>query len=217
MISFAITTHNEGKYIDDLLSQVVTYAVNHNDEVVILDDNSDDEETLRILNEWSASYPDHISYYRDQLNGDFAAYKNILNSYCAEEYIFQLDADETLNPVLLTNLRQLLVDNHAVELFFLPRVNIVHGITQDDIDRWGWSINELGWNCWPDYQGRLYKNKPYIKWEGKVHERITGHRVCTILPADEKYAIYHIKDIERQRKQNDFYSSIQNIPVTSLE
>jgi glycosyltransferase involved in cell wall biosynthesis len=49
MISFAITTHNEGAYISDLLNQLVPYCASSQDEIIVLDDNSDDELTRQIL------------------------------------------------------------------------------------------------------------------------------------------------------------------------
>jgi hypothetical protein len=48
----------------------------------------------------------------------------------------------------------------------------------------------------------------YIKWEGNVHERIVGYKTTASLPAEEEWSLYHIKDIERQRKQNDYYDTI---------
>ena len=60
----------------------------------------------------------------------------------------------------------------------------------------------------PDYQGRLYKNLDNIKWQNKVHERISGHKTEAHLPAEEEWALYHIKDILRQREQNNYYATI---------
>ena len=34
----------------------------------------------------------------------------------------------------------------------------------------GWNVNDKGWVNWPDYQWRIWKNKPKIKWKNKVHE-----------------------------------------------
>lgn len=62
--------------------------------------------------------------------------------------------------------------------------------------------------AWPDYQTRIYKNHPDIKWEGKVHERIVGHKTMTALPAEEVWALIHEKTIDRQRKQNEFYTTL---------
>ena len=51
MISFCITTKNEGPYVDTLLTQIVPMLVDE-DEIVIIDDYSDDEETIDIINNW---------------------------------------------------------------------------------------------------------------------------------------------------------------------
>lgn len=61
----------------------------------------------------------------------------------------------------------------------------------------------------PDYQARLYKNDPSIKWNGKVHETISGHTNYYQLPVKEiDYCLIHQKSSEKQKKQNNFYSTI---------
>jgi glycosyltransferase involved in cell wall biosynthesis len=206
-VSFAITVKNEGEYVSDLLNQLVPYCDETGDEIVVVDDNSTDEYTLSILE--SHSSIGAISLYHHDLNMDFATHKNFLNSKCTGDYIFQIDADETLHPNLLKYLHDVLEYNADIDLFMVPRVNVVNGLTDEDIQRWGWKLNEFGWVMFPDYQTRIYRARSEIKWEGKVHERITGHKTQTMLPAEEEWAIYHIKDIERQRKQNNFYQTIQ--------
>ena len=133
---------------------------------------------------------------------------NYVNSLCEGDYIFQIDADEKLHTNLLTYLHDIVYNNTNVDLFLIPRVNVVTGLTDDDIQRWGWILNDKGWVVWPDYQTRLYRNSDYIRWEGNVHERIVGYKTHAPLPAEEEWALYHIKDIKRQREQNDYYATI---------
>jgi len=206
MISFAITTHNEGEYIQKLLAQLIPYCEQSGDEIVVLDDYSDDEFTKSILSAYETNENFHLHYRK--MDGNFAEHKNYLNSKCNGEYIFQIDADETLHPTLLRYLHDIVFNNTDVDLFMIPRVNIVNGLTQEDINRWGWRVNENNWVMWPDYQTRLYRNAEDIRWEGKVHERIAGHQSQAELPREEEWAIYHEKDIERQRKQNELYSQL---------
>ena len=123
-------------------------------------------------------------------------------------WIFQVDADETLAHALEDNVHSVLLDNSEIELFLVPRVNIVNGITQEDIKKWGWDQNEKGWNMWPDFQTRIFKNTKNIRWQGNVHERIIGYNTWAHLPEEEQWSLYHIKDVERQRSQNDLYSTI---------
>lgn len=206
MISFAITTHNEGQYVQSLLSQLVPYCQETGDEIVVLDDYSTDELTRNVLDVYSQS--DDIKLHQKSLDGNFAEHKNYLNNLCSGEYIFQVDADEKFHPNLLKYLHDIVFNNTNVDLFFIPRINTVDGLTQEDITKWGWKVNERGWVMFPDYQTRLYKNTPDIKWEGKVHERIVGHKTQAPLPAEEEWCLYHEKDIVRQRAQNELYEKI---------
>jgi glycosyltransferase involved in cell wall biosynthesis len=209
-ISFAVTTKNEGEYVANLLNQLVPFCIETGDEIVILDDYSTDEYTLSILDAYdSVDNSNFLKVYKHSLNNDFAAHKNYLNDKCSGDYIFQIDADETLHPNLLKYLHDILGYNADIDLFMIPRVNIVNGLTDEDIAKWGWSINNLGWVMFPDLQTRLYRNVEHIKWHGKVHERIVGYKTHTSLPQEEEWSLYHIKDIERQRKQNQLYASLQ--------
>lgn len=206
MISFAITVKDEADYISNLLEQIVPYCEQTGDEVVVLDDYSTDEKTISILNSYHNN--ESILLYQRNLNNDFAAHKNYLNEMCNGDYIFQIDADETLHPNLLNYLHDIIEHNYETDLFMVPRTNIVHGITEEDIAKWGWWTNELGWICPPDYQTRIYRNSSHIRWEGRVHERIVGHKTQALLPPEEEWSIYHIKDITRQRSQNQLYATI---------
>ena len=92
----------------------------------------------------------------------------------------------------------------------MPRVNIVEGLTQEHIDKWGWRVNEKGWVNFPDYQGRIYKNDKSIYWENPVHEVVVGAKKVSYFPTEEQFCLYHPKEIERQEKQNELYSKISH-------
>jgi len=53
LISFAITTHNEGEYIRDLLDQLVPHCEQTGDEIVVVDDNSTDVLTQNLLYDYA--------------------------------------------------------------------------------------------------------------------------------------------------------------------
>ena len=76
------------------------------------------------------------------------------------------------------------------------------------MQQWGWNVNEHGWINWPDYQWRIWKNKPEIKWINKVHERLDGFLSYASIPADESLALRHPKTIDRQIKQNEYYNTL---------
>ena len=204
-ISYCITTHNEGDvYIKPLLDRLLSH-LQPEDEIVIIDDYSDDSSTLKTFQEYS----DKIKLYQHSLEKDFAKHKNYAKSVCSKDYIFFIDADENIHDNLLITLKEILLNNHETEMFLVPRVNVVPGLTQEHINRWGWRVNDKGYINYPDLQTRIIQNKPYIYWEGKVHERLIGHNTHSVLPYEtEDYCLLHIKDIKRQEVQNNFYDTI---------
>jgi hypothetical protein len=132
-----------------------------------------------------------------------------MNSECKGDYIFQIDADEIPSETLVINLKAILTSN-SVDVFIGPRANLVEGLTQEHINKWGWRVNEKGYVNWPDQQKRIYKNDSSIKWKGhQVHGMIEGYKTFAVLPLEEDYCIYHNKQIQRQEEQNARYSQIQ--------
>ena len=131
-----------------------------------------------------------------------------MNSKCNGDWIVNIDADEIPNEFLMKNIKGLIEANPEVELYWVPRVNTVEGLTQEHINAWGWRVNEQGWVNWPDPQQRIYKNTEEIKWVRPVHERLVGAKKDAFLPLEEQWALYHHKDIEKQEKQNEKYAGI---------
>ena len=127
---------------------------------------------------------------------------------CKGEYIINIDADELPNKWLMKNIKEILEANPTIDLYWVPRVNTVEGLTQEHINKWRWNVNEKGWVNWPDYQGRIWRNRPNIRWKNPVHEVLEGYKEHTYLPMEEEFCFYHHKEIKRQEKQNKFYSTI---------
>jgi len=204
-ISYCITVHNEGAvYLNPLFQKLFKY-VQPEDEIVVVDDMSDDESTLKVL----SMYEDRINYYKKKFEGNFADHKNFAKSKCTKQYVFFIDADENVHDSLLLTIKEILYNNPEVDMYLVPRINEVAGLTEEHKARWGWTTNEKGWIMFPDYQTRIIKNLEHIKWAGKVHERIEGHTTHSFLPHEtEDYCLLHIKDIHRQEKQNGLYSSL---------
>ena len=99
-------------------------------------------------------------------------------------------------------------NNPEVDIFWVPRINKVEGLTQAHIDKWGWNVDPKGRVNFPDYQCRILRNIKEIKWENKVHEVLKGHKTESHLPANNEFCIHHPKTIERQEKQNEFYNTL---------
>jgi len=202
-ISYAILTHNEGDYIEKLLSFLIE-SKRPEDEIVIVDDNSTDEKTINTLEK----YKDDIQLYSRVFDGD-ATQKNYLNTKCTGDYILQIDADEIFKKEFIDILPDILESNNEIDLFFVPRINTVEGLTDEHIKKWNWNVNDNGWVNFPDYQMRLFKNTPDIKWEGLLHSKIVGYSTYVTLPLDELYCMIHPKVIDRQEEQNNLYDKIE--------
>ena len=205
-ISYAITVCNEIVEIQRLVSFLLDNKRNE-DEIIILYDGVNGiepvEEYLR-----AKSVNVDFMWYNGVFNNHFADWKNTLKDLCNGDYIFQIDADEIPNKALIQQLPAILESNPDNEVYLVPRVNTVKDLTEEYIQKWGWRVNDKGWINWPDYQWRIWKNKPEIKWVNKVHEKLEGFKTYAALPDVEEVALYHPKDIERQIKQNEYYNSL---------
>jgi glycosyltransferase involved in cell wall biosynthesis len=210
-ISYAILTHNEGQYVETLLS-FLTNNKRPIDEIVVVDDYSMDDLTKSILDK----YKDQINLQYRTFDGDHTQ-KNYLNSLCTGDYILQLDADELVKPEFIEILPQILENNSETDLFIMPRINTVEGLTQEYITKWRWNVNEKGWVNFPDWQMRLYRNCDWVKWGGLLHSKIEGHKTYVFLPAEELFCILHPKQLERQVAQNDLYDKIEQTGRTKYK
>jgi hypothetical protein len=206
-ISYAITVCNEFLEIQKLVPFLLKNK-RIKDEIVILYDNKNgNSEVLSYLLKFN-KLPNVQTWRGFDFDGHFANWKNKLTEYCDGDYIFQIDADEIPNESLINNLPNIIESNPDNEVYLVPRVNTVEGLTDEHISKWGWNVNDKMWVNWPDYQWRIWKNKPEIKWKNKVHEILEGFKTYSTLPADEQLALYHPKDIVRQEKQNLYYSTL---------
>jgi len=205
-ISYALTVCDEEDEIVRLIDFLLKNKRYEDEICVLLDKPKATKHIQKSL--WDYSTNKEISLYEDTFEGHFADWKNKLTQICSGDYIFQIDADEIPYRFLLDNLPSILENNSDLEVFLVPRVNTVEGLTLDHIQKWGWEVDSKERVNWPDYQWRIWKNKPEIKWINKVHERLDGFKTYAPLPDDESYALFHPKTIERQEKQNEFYNRL---------
>tara|TARA_Y100000817_G_C16778494_1_gene509456 strand:+ start:335 stop:967 length:633 start_codon:yes stop_codon:yes gene_type:complete len=203
-ISYGITVKDESEELFELL-QILKKNIDEEDEIIIVRDGMD-VPVGALLNDHKESK--NLRVYDKKFEGDFAEQKNFVIEKCTGDYIFHIDADEYPHKNLLNQLKDIIEANEGVEMIWVPRVNTVDGITDEHCSKWGWRITEKGWVNYPDYQSRIFKNDPNIRWANKVHERITGCKTYAHLPPNEELSLYHPKSIEKQEKQNALYESI---------
>ena len=205
-ISYAITVCNEFLEIQRLVKFLLNNKRSQDNIVILFDESNGDASIEAFLRSHSVDGSFH--WHKASFNKHFADWKNKLTSLCNGDYIFQIDADEIPDVSLINQLPDILESNPDIEVYLVPRVNTVEGITQEHINKWGWNVSVQGWVNWPDYQWRIYKNTSEIKWKNKVHEVLEGFTNYAPLPIDVEYALYHPKTIERQEKQNSYYNTL---------
>ena len=201
-ISYGITVHNEAEELIKLLD-VLQKNIDEDDEIVVCVDG-DDERVEAVLGERIEE--NKLIVYKRKLEKDFSAQKNSVIEKSSGDYIFHIDADEYPNEILIQQLKPILEIND-VDLVWIPRVNTIDGMTQQDIQKWGWRVTEKGWVNYPDYQARVFLKNKDIRWTRPLHEDITGCDTYSHLPPHEALSLYHPKTIEKQEQQNLYYNS----------
>jgi len=206
-ISYAITVKDELIELDKLLFKLLKHKRNKDEIIVVYDETNGSPQIEEYLKAQTVS-SSPFRWHSFEFKNNFSELKNYITQLCTGDYIFQIDADEFPNEYLVSILPTILESNPETEVYLTPRVNTVEGLTETHIKKWGWSVDKKGWVNFPDYQWRIWKNKPEIKWINKVHERLEGFKTYVTLPPQEEFSLYHPKDIERQEKQNKYYDEI---------
>jgi hypothetical protein len=205
-ISYAITVCNEFLEIQRLVNFLLKHKRMQDTIVILYDEANGDPEIEAFLR--SHSLNKEFVWHKGKFEKHFADWKNKLTSLCKGDYIFQIDADEIPTEDLIQNLPEIIELNPEMDIFLVPRVNTVEGLTPEHIAKWGWNVTDTGWVNWPDFQWRIWRNVPEIKWVNKVHERLDGFKTYTALPDVEYFALYHPKTIDKQEKQNSYYDTL---------
>lgn len=155
---------------------------------------------LAIVQDLSKSlpaFPKRTSFWFEwPLNHDFASQRNSIHEKLPQgSWLCWLDADEEVwTESFLAGLNTLMVDQRDFDSARITRINTV---TQGGVIITG-SIEP---------HVRIYRNFPYMKWVGKIHEQVTGYR--KMAPDFAQLTVNHCKTKERQDKQTEFYAGFQ--------
>lgn len=214
-ISYLITCSTETETLKNLLCRIRGFTEKGDEVIIVQDEKFYDEtsDTNCIINSNFKSNIDDYNFifFTHKLNNNYSEHKNWGAKQCKNEWIFQIDGDELPTEMLLSNLKDIVKANPNIEAFWIPRINDFRGVTSEHAKQWGWRLSiSPTYNRpivnFPDYQCRLFTNKPEIQWVGKLHERIEGNKNYVYLPADEDLALYHDKTIEKQMDTNIRYN-----------
>jgi hypothetical protein len=142
-ISYAISVCDE--YLE--IQQLLYFLIGHKreqDEIVVLVDMNKNEPTSELLGYLhKQSSKDKIRLIEAKFTHDFSEWKNILTKACKGDFIFNIDADENPHDLLLDMVPDIIEANPEMDVYLVPRINIVSGITPEHIAKWGWNITKL--------------------------------------------------------------------------
>jgi|TARA_Y100000287_G_scaffold185762_1_gene189946 glycosyltransferase involved in cell wall biosynthesis len=203
MITYAIGVCDEHRELHSLLTFLKRTKDERDDINVLVDSGKETPEVTRVLELFS----DDISVNRRLFDGDFASHRNYHIEKCSGDYIFMIDADEIPQEDLIRSIRQPF-EKTECDLVLVPRMNLCPGYTREWLKKYNFNANEVGFINWPDYQGRIFKNDPSIRWTKNLHEVVTGAKHVIRLDPMPSIGIWHIKSTERQEKQDDFYKNL---------
>lgn len=139
-ISYAICVRNEGESLRELLDCITSYK-NESDEIVIINDYSDNEIVNKQLKRAD-------TVVNKKLLNDYGSQKNIFFDICKGNYIFNLDADELPSDKLIQDIKTIISNHSDVDLFRLTRRNYIIG-NENDLKKVKWKRDRDGRFNWP--------------------------------------------------------------------
>jgi hypothetical protein len=126
------------------------------------------------------------------LAAHFGEQRNAMLALCRTEWCLYLDADERLSPAAWERLPRILSKSPGPAGVLFPR----------------WTFEgdaghvRMGYGLWPDVQLRLFRRAPGLRFEGAVHERLSGVSGCIALAPDAALLHYsHVRKDSRTLEQ----------------
>lgn len=140
-------------------------------------------------------------------------------SFWHNDLVFGICPDELPSPFLMFNLRKPFEQDPELDMMAIPRMNIFTDLTPEKSEVMYVGdrpknfllqepINEYGWHAWPDYQCRLQRNLPEIRYGTNTHQGIIGYKKVGYFPADPAFALLHSKTVEHQERMLKVYDQI---------
>lgn len=196
-LTYTIQVCNESRELYSLLN-FLGKTIDEEDEInVVADSNNVTEKVERVLEH----FKDRINTFRRPFD-TFHVNAQFHTEKATGEYIFGIDADEMPKELLIKNVKRIIKDSGA-EIIAVPRINIHPGATEEFINKSNFTVNDMGFINWPDFQMRIFKRCDHIKWTEEVHTKLTGTDKVVGIQADPKLALWHIKSIEKQESRWD--------------
>ena len=151
-LAVCMIVKDEQEFIEGAIGSVVDVA----DEIIVIDTGSQDE-TVALAQAAGAQ----VGYF--EWTGDFSAARNASLGLATSSWILVLDADERLGADSRTTLRAVLEEYERDDDLRVICVKI-RNYTRD-----GRFLSD-------GFSGRLFRNHPEMKFEGRIHEEVARDR-----------------------------------------
>lgn len=168
LLSAVVLTKNEEENISRCLKSLLFC-----DEVIIIDDYSDDKTLDQISHIKNQNDKSKIKIYQRKLNGNFAEQRNFGLEMARGEWVLFVDADEEITPELAEEIRRemgLIRPRGQIRLRGLEEP-VAYYLKRRDFF-WGREVRfgEVGWIRRIGLIRLIRKNQG--RWTGKVHEEL---------------------------------------------
>jgi hypothetical protein len=194
-LTYTVQVCNESRELFSLLS-FLRKTVDDEDEINVVVDS----------NRVTARIESVLEHFKERINifkrpfDNFCTNSNFHIEKATGEYIFGMDADEIPQELLIKNVKKIINDSGA-EIIAVPRINIDPGYTEEFLRRCNYTVNDVGYINWPDYQMRIYKKCDHIRWTDEMHTKLSGSDKAVGVEATPKLALWHIKSIEKEENR----------------
>lgn len=172
-ISVCLIVKNEGLFLDNCLKSIKDIA----DEIIIIDTGSQDN-TVDIAKKYTEKV------YSHPWEDSYSEARNHYFDYATGDWIFHIDADEELvkkdTQVLLKAVKETNAD--------VILVQIISHLDKGKSE----SVHSLE---------RIFRNNGVIRYEGRIHERLTGFKRAAIYPVRLIHHGYDLNDKDQSDKK----------------
>ena len=156
---------NEQKLLENALKSIQTLA----DEIIIVDTGSTDS-TVSIAKKYTSQI------YSFNWTNNFAQARNFSTSNATSDWIFILDADESINPLDCSEIKTA-INEAPIETasFLFTRRNYTEnhqGATWKSTENDIYPESKIAQGYYEDQVIRLFRNSMDILFEGKIHETV---------------------------------------------
>jgi len=192
-ITYSIQVCNESRELYSLLNFLIKVIDEEDNINVIVDSLHVTDKVKLVLENFKM-----VTVYERPFDN---FYKNSMFHLekCTGDYNFGIDADEMPQEILIKDLKKVL-ERDDPDIVFIPRINIIPGVTQEFLTKNNFNVNEVGWINWPDYQGRICKKD--VQMTDEVHTKpITQGKKLGKLGENPCCAMWHIKSIQKQESR----------------